>query len=223
MCSEPATTREHVPPRSFFPKGFRANLTTVDSCSEHNYGQCLDVEYTRNVICTQRGVNAVADIVFETAKRSFENSPGLATRTFRTMKPFGDGGAFRVDLARHRKVMQAIAYATYFRDTGLKHEGDWRIFTPSFLFAESLKDGRPDPWTSLRRVLQSAELTPKAVPHPEVFKYGVLQMSEGRVLYKFEFYEAVTVHAWSLPYRLSSLIYLPVGRGPEGMVWELSE
>jgi hypothetical protein len=223
MCPELATTREHAPPQCFFPDGFRKNLTTVPSCPEHNYGHSLDVEYTRNVICTQHGVNAAATAVFETAKRSFENSPGLMARTFRTMKPFGEGGTFRVDLQRHRKVMRAIAFATYLRDNGHKHEGDWRIFTPSFLFADSLNDGRPDPWMPLRRVLESAQFTPRAVTQPEVFKYGVLQMDEERVLYKFEFYEAVTVHAWSLPYRLNPHIYLPVGRSHSGTVWELAE
>ncbi len=223
MCPEQATTREHVPPQSFFPEGFRTNLITVPSCPDHNSSHSLDVEYTRNVICTQHGVNAAAGAVFETAKRSFENSPRLMARTLRTMRPFGEGGTLRVDLRRHQKVMRAIAFGIYFHDNGDKHEGDWRIFTPSFLFADSLNYGCPDPWTPLRRILESGEFTPQAVTQPEVFRYGVLQADEGQVLYKFEFYGAVTVHAWPLPHRLNPHIYLPVGRSHLGTVWELAE
>jgi len=29
MCERTATTREHVPPKSFFPEGYRTNLVTV--------------------------------------------------------------------------------------------------------------------------------------------------------------------------------------------------
>ena len=101
--------------------------------------------------------------VFETVKRSLVKSPGLSARTFRTMRPFGEGGTFRVDLPRHQKVMRAIAFALYFHDNGHKHEGDWRIFTSSFLFADSLHDGRPDPWLPLRRILESGKFTPQAV------------------------------------------------------------
>jgi hypothetical protein len=140
------------------------------------------------------------------------------------MRPFGDGGIFRVDIRRHQNVMRAIAFAMYFRDTGRRHEGDWRIFTPSFLFADSLIDGRPDPWVRLRRILGSGDFAPQPVSQPEVFKYGILKTDEGLVMYKFEFYGAVVVHAWPLPHRLSPTIFVPVGRGPFGAtVWETSE
>lgn len=40
MCSKPATTKEHVPPKCFFPSTkdgkFRNKLITVPSCKEHN-------------------------------------------------------------------------------------------------------------------------------------------------------------------------------------------
>jgi hypothetical protein len=223
MCPAPATTREHAPPKCFFPEGFRTNLITVPSCPDHNSIHSRDVEYTRNVLCTQRGANATADAVFQTARRSFDYSPNLMTQTFRTMRPFGDGGTFRVDLPRHRKVMRAIAFALYFRDNSRKHEGDWRIFTPSFLVSDSLHYGRPDPWVPLRSALKSLEFTPGAVMQPGVFKYGVLQMGGGQIGYRFEFYEAVVVIAWPLPHRLSPSIFLPIGLGPLGTVWELAE
>jgi hypothetical protein len=58
MCSADATTREHVPPKSLFPKGYRENLTIVRSCVTHNHDQSLDIEYARNLITGFYGVNA---------------------------------------------------------------------------------------------------------------------------------------------------------------------
>jgi len=222
MCSAPATTREHAPPQCFFPEGLRENLITVPSCAEHNNGNSEDVEYTRNVICTRRDANGAASASFAKAMRSFANSPDLLTRTFRTLRPFGDGATFRVDLSRHQRVMRAIAFALYFRDNGHKHEGDWRIFTPSFLFAESLQSGEPDPWLQFRRSVELGEFTPRAVTQPTVFKYSTLRDGE-LVRYRFEFYESVVVHAWPLPHRLNSHIHVPVGRGRTGTIWELAE
>src|SRR5215510_6190671 len=82
MCDQPAMSREHVPPRSFFPVGRRDNLWTVPSCAEHNLENSTDVEYVRNVVCVQRGSNAVAEESFEVAKRSWTRSPGLFHQTF---------------------------------------------------------------------------------------------------------------------------------------------
>src|ERR1700730_2480473 len=35
-CGRPASSREHVPPLSFFPTGKRTGLITVPSCYDHN-------------------------------------------------------------------------------------------------------------------------------------------------------------------------------------------
>lgn len=52
MCGRPATSREHVPPRSIFPEGkdldgkdHRRNLVTVPSCRIHNSEKSSDDEF----------------------------------------------------------------------------------------------------------------------------------------------------------------------------------
>ena len=52
VCGREATSREHVPPRCFFPDDnrYRKQLITVRSCTEHNEDTSLDDEYVRNVI-----------------------------------------------------------------------------------------------------------------------------------------------------------------------------
>jgi hypothetical protein len=227
MCDAPATTKEHAPPRSFFPKGFRRNLITVPSCADHNTKNSLDVEYVRNVISTQRGTNIAAASAFETVKRSLENSPALMKRTFQTLTPVqvedGETGAYRIELNRYRRVMKAIAYALYFRDTGTKHAGDWQIFTPSLLFAANVYDGRRDPWEGLRQYLTSGKFTDMCASQPEVFRYGVIHSEEAQTMYKFEFYGSFVVNAWTRRIRLSPHVFLPAGRNSAGTVWMRSE
>ena len=83
-CVGLATTKEHAPPRSFFPKIWkRGNLITVPSCDAHNHDQSEDVEYARNVISTMFGTNAVGQLHFANKSlRSFEHSPALSTSDF---------------------------------------------------------------------------------------------------------------------------------------------
>src|ERR1044071_5520468 len=84
MCDEPGSTKEHVPPRYFFPPGYRTQLATVPSCPVHNNANSLDVEYVCNVIALHFknnpvGVNHALDKVL----RSFQKSVSLAKRTFK--------------------------------------------------------------------------------------------------------------------------------------------
>jgi hypothetical protein len=202
MCEAQATTKEHAPPRSFFPEGYRRNLITVPSCDRHNSDNSLDVEYVRNVIATQHGVNNLAARVFEKAQRSWNRSPKLLSRTFREFRAVqyegSETGAFHIDLPRHRTVMQAIAYAIYFTTRGKKHYGDWRIFTPSFKYAPAMLGGKPDPWESFRKMLASGTCQPLPMPEPQVFKCGEISNDQNQVIYRFEFYEAVVVNTWTL-------------------------
>ncbi|MGC7893659.1 hypothetical protein [Vibrio anguillarum] len=48
-CGGEVTGVEHIPPRSFFPKGKRDKLITVDSCNVHNQEKSHDDEYVRAI------------------------------------------------------------------------------------------------------------------------------------------------------------------------------
>lgn len=59
MCAAEGLTREHVPPRCFFPKPYPKNMVTVPSCQMHNNDISKDVEYVRNIIAGSEGINDV--------------------------------------------------------------------------------------------------------------------------------------------------------------------
>ena len=50
-CDNKGITKEHIPPRSFFPKGEKEQLLTVKSCEIHNNRKAIDDQYVLAQIC----------------------------------------------------------------------------------------------------------------------------------------------------------------------------
>lgn len=214
MCSAQETTTEHVPPDSFFPEGFRQNLLTVPSCDEHNTKNSMDVEYVRNVLC-QHADNDAARRAFATAKRSYEQSPALFTRTFAQIRKVTieghETGAYPIDLKRLEKVMKSVAHGLFYRDYGKPHDGDFTMFPSSLAYPDAFYRGNTDPWARFRAYLKSGNFVSKSTSNPSVFKYGVLEIGEGQIFYRLTFYETFEVHLWSNPTKLSPVLFLPRG------------
>jgi hypothetical protein len=76
FCDCPASSREHAPPKCFFPKGNRENLVTVPSCDKHNSEKSHNDEYMRLIILSDiRGDgNTIVAHMRETLKRSIDRS-----------------------------------------------------------------------------------------------------------------------------------------------------
>jgi hypothetical protein len=128
MCDAQGTTREHVPPRSFFPDPAGKNLVTVRSCEKHDNANSKDVEYVRNVIALQMGANAEGLAAMKATIRSFERNPNLIEMTARNLQPvtFGEieTGVFELDLPRIHQIMAGIANALYFKDYGVSFQAE---------------------------------------------------------------------------------------------------
>lgn len=203
MCPAEATTREHAPPRSFFPSEFRDGLVTVPSCTKHNNDNSADVEYVRNVIVGEYHVNEVGLSLLPKTQRSFDRSPGLFVQTYResspVMTPEGQSVIFRLDMARFNLVMTAIAYALYYIGEGKQHEGNWGIFSPTLHSSKALLSGGIDNWEPFRKALAMATFSPLPTPQPSVFKYSAWNEGNSKLIYRFEFYEGFVMNALALP------------------------
>lgn len=74
FCGGQVTGVEHIPPRSFFPKGKRQNLITVGSCDIHNQEKSKEDEYVRAVLLSSiklDGENHI-EVLRETNARALE-------------------------------------------------------------------------------------------------------------------------------------------------------
>lgn len=200
MCDATGLTREHVPPLSFFPSGYRIDLITVPSCHEHNSKNSKDVEYVRNIIVSDFGTNSIARALFkDKILRSYSRSPKLKQRTFENRIPIivegQDSVIVKLDMPRFRLVMQAIAYAIYFKDFGESYSGEWLIYSPSMVASKPIEQDLPDRVNpELRAAFNLIPFTPKPATNPQIFKYAIYEGGRG-IFYKFEFYEGFIVHA----------------------------
>jgi hypothetical protein len=203
MCDADGITREHVPPVSFFPIGYRENLVTVPACHEHNTKNSKDVEYVRNIIVTHITTNETARGHFQNMViRSFKHSPKLLTQTFDNVTSKiinGDEtGVIRLDMPRFKLVMNAIAHAIFYKEFDKTYPRDWEIFSRSLLSASTLYEGVPDGWEQERIGLEQVLVADVLTPQPKVFRYGKKKWSEEEVLYRFLFYEGFIVETIAL-------------------------
>jgi len=215
-CDEPATTKEHAPPKSFFPQGKRRNLITVPSCSVHNRDNSPDVEYVRNAIASLAGLNAAGELLIDTAKRSFGHSPALFERTFRSFAVHSreeQVGTYKFDLGRVDNVMGAVVQALHYRDQGQKW-GRWQLFIPSLGSESSLVHKCPDGWDAFRDLLNRIPYVSRSTAEPEVFTYGSHALNWAWV-YRLTFYGRFAVNAWMVPYsfRATGTADNPTNRG----------
>jgi hypothetical protein len=201
MCDALATTREHVPPSCFFPAGYRTDLWTVPACRSHNQDNSPDVEYTRSIIALDGSTNQIArELVRSKVRRSWERSPLLKARTFKRVAPSVVRGQrtaiVEADLPRFNCIISSIAFAIYFRETGVRWQRDWLVYSSTMVAGKVAFEGRPDPLNPpLRATLTDIPFEARNVPQPAVFQYGVFEESTDDLLYRFTFYEGAVVYA----------------------------
>lgn len=76
-------TREHIPPKCFFPKGYKDELITVPSCKEHNNAKSEDDEYlwqmiAINILANKHGQNLATEKVVKSILRNRRLTKNLA-------------------------------------------------------------------------------------------------------------------------------------------------
>ncbi len=202
MCNADATTKEHAPPKSFFPPENRTNLITVPSCIKHNLDNSLDVEYVRNVIVLHFSTNdAARSLALGKVMRAFRRSIALTKATLEGLRPIvvnGElTGGFNVDLDRFKHVMSAVAYAEWFRATGCAHVGNWKVFGASLTSASTQHPPRRDRFEAVRDLADRIQYTLVPTSEPDIFKCSISRDGIGGLIYKFEFYQGFLVYVFS--------------------------
>jgi hypothetical protein len=91
-CTQRGTTKEHIPPKSFFPKDQRNQLLTVPSCELHNNAKSSDDIYVLAHICLNSSQsNQSRDVFIERVVPQLDfNSDALRkTLVAGSIPPFG--------------------------------------------------------------------------------------------------------------------------------------
>lgn len=207
-CHAPGATREHVPPKSFFPEGLRSDLIVVPSCPRHNNDLSLDIEYVRLILTAAYQVNDVGQAHNQgPVSRSLDRSPALLHATFADLTPltlFGqETAAFNINVARLDAVMSAIAYGVYHHHFKRHYYGRWRIVTTQTVSVSSSQRERhkvhKSQW-NIREVLEGLRYVGASTGQPEVFSFAVYAEDFHQVVLRLVFYGGVVIHAVGIPF-----------------------
>jgi len=200
MCDKPCTSREHVPPRCFFPAqkdlpegiDHRKKLMRVPSCNEHNLCTSKDDEYLLVIIAAHYQNNQAAYSHYMTKIiRTFKHSGGLRQRFFESCFPATLNGkptaAIVSETDRVLSELNKIARGIHYYHLKQKWliPNLW-IFSPSRLrSAESFYDQ-----LSLK-ICSEAEKQIKNKPqhgnNPDIFYFQVYQ-DDPLTMFKMVFY-----------------------------------
>jgi hypothetical protein len=104
----------------------------------------------------------------------------LKARTFKRVVPAVVRGKrtaiVEADLARFNRIISSIAFAIYFRETGVRWQRDWLVYSSTMVAGKVAFEGRPDPLNpSLRATLADIPFEVRDVPQPAVFQYSVFE------------------------------------------------
>lgn len=118
-CSTVATTKEHAPPRCFFPKdpGLNLQLKTVPSCPAHNNDKSSDDQYLLAHICmnASKGPSLARDIFERSIVKQLQRSPKFHNTIADGSEQLTDGtGRYKVDLDRFDNFFDHLCWALYF-------------------------------------------------------------------------------------------------------------
>lgn len=124
VCGAEATTREHVPPRCFFPKAAgNQQLLTVPSCPKHNTAKSNDDQYVLAQICINAamGDNLAKQVFQRSVAPQFTRSPAFAAALRAGSKALASGGrAYLVDVARVDRFFDHLVHALFFARYGTR-------------------------------------------------------------------------------------------------------
>jgi hypothetical protein len=108
---------EHIPPRSFFPRGGGLQLKTIPSCAEHNNAKSNDDQYVLAQICigASTGEGLARKIFMRSIAPQLSRSPAFREVLAVGSETLSDGSRrYRVDMARLDNFFNHLAAGIFF-------------------------------------------------------------------------------------------------------------
>lgn len=129
-CSEAGVTKEHIPPRSFFPDGEKEQLLTVKSCERHNNAKSKDDLYVLAHICMNASPSNRAREVFmnKVAPQLEFNNGALRKKLAQGAVPLSTGAVkYKVDMARLDDFFTALSCGIIYKSCGSSLPANYEI------------------------------------------------------------------------------------------------
>jgi hypothetical protein len=214
MCDLPATSKEHVPPKCFFPEqkdlgaetNYRVKLLSVPSCSQHNLSKAQDDEYVLFVITSHYENHPVAQQHFSTKiMRAVRRRPSLLKFSANKSPAVVDGRssfAYEVDRDRFDNVFDHMARALFFHHYNSKLSLPIAICTPDLFMIKSSKAKKINDMMEEIEIETIKELSNQLShgTNPDIFSYQFRYRDEiPSFLVRMTFYGGFVVIAYASP------------------------
>ncbi len=222
-CEEIATTKDHIPPKCFFPEkkhfssgshDYRSQLISVPACSAHNNLRSSDDEYTAAVIV----MNSRSDLAFTMFKSKWvsillRREGVLGKRIFSTARGARviskknsvliphETLAISYEIKRIERVVESIACALYYLELGYQEKwtDDCIIRSPNFLNRDLSYSQDAYNLAQINQAFiygenhQELGITRKGI-HQDIFYYQFFKSEDKTSL--SEWFSMVTLHFW---------------------------
>jgi hypothetical protein len=142
-CSEKGVTKEHIPPKAFFPKDEKDQLLTVKSCVEHNNAKSKDDLYVLAQICMNASPsNRAREIFRKKVKPQLDyNNGALRKKLAARSVPLADGSVkYPVDAQRLDEFFTALSCGVIFKSCGASLPENYSI---SHIYCNLISDQDP--------------------------------------------------------------------------------
>ena len=129
-CGEKGTTKEHIPPRSFFPDGEKEQLLTVKSCEKHNNAKSTDDLYVLAHICMNSSPKNRAREVFlkkVSPQLDFNNDALRKKLIAGAVQLPGGAVRYKVDVARLDEFFTALSCGIVYKTCKASLPNNYRI------------------------------------------------------------------------------------------------
>lgn len=208
MCDKIATSKEHAPPKCFFPefkdipdKNYRINLITVPSCDEHNSKKSQNDSYILAVIAAHFENNKIATNHYATKiLQSLNNDLGLQRvikkSSYKVAYKEQQTLALLIDMNRFFEELSNITRAIYFNKYSEKLISKIQIHIPQMLneYLEVRNDVKAIA-NVFETLIAGCEYEGE---NPEIFSFKLFRIPNPHlVVYKMLFYEKFEIYAFS--------------------------
>lgn len=128
-CTEKGKTKEHIPPRSFFPEGEKLNLLTVRSCEKHNGEKSTNDLYVLAQICMNSSPSNRAREVFlsKVVPQLSYNNDALRKMLLEGSYKVDGGVAYAVNTERFDEFFTAMSCGLIFKSQKAQLPPEYRI------------------------------------------------------------------------------------------------
>ncbi|TCR97800.1 hypothetical protein [Rhizobium sp. BK418] len=146
-CNETGVTKEHIPPRSFFPEDERHQLLTVKACKTHNNDKSTNDLYVLAQICMHSSPSNRAREVFldRVAPQLSHNNDALRRLLSKGAVQVPGGVLYPVDQARFDEFFTALCCGLVYKSQKAQLPPNYRI---SHIYHQLLDNGSAE-WKQL--------------------------------------------------------------------------